>query len=166
MLLDAVHHFYETHTVLDVMNMRLVYVLPENIGVIPDEIYDHAFVFFRSPLRPTIDWRKLKNEARNHIHPVAVRKPTSYINGCSLMLPQSIAVEREELLVRVDDQISRIFTFSVRGKTFVPHHLKDAVLSDREADAFFRKVSNKPLIDICTMSCPSPFQAEVQISLL
>lgn len=166
MLLDAVHHFYETHTVLIVMNMRLVYVLPENIGVIPTESYDHAFVFFRSPLRPTIDWRKLKKETRSHIHPVAVRKPSSYINGCALMLPQSIAVEREELLVKVGDQISRIFTFSVKGKMFVPHHLKDTALSDRETKDFFRTVSDKPLIDICTMSCPSPFQAEVQISLL
>lgn len=166
MLLDVVYNFYGTHTVLDLMNMRLVYVLPENISVLSDEIYDHAFVFFRSPSRPTIDKRKIQKENRSHIHPVAVRKPSSYINGCALMLPQSIAVEREELLVKVGDQISRIFTFSVKGEMFVPHQLKDTVLSDRETEDFFRTVSNKPLIDICTMSCPSPFQAEVQISLL
>lgn len=166
MLLDAKYTFEVTHTVLEIIGMRLVYILPENIAALRDEFYDHAFILHKSPSRPVVDWKKIKGELRKRIHAVAVRRPSSYMNGCALMLPSSIAIERDEVLVSVEDHIARLYSYRVNGRQFVPHHLRDSVLTGEAAASALAKISGQPLIDITTMSCPSKIQTESQLHLL
>jgi hypothetical protein len=154
MLLNTNYTFYETHTLLEVEGMRLVYLLPENITALRDEVYDHAFVLFKPNVKPLVEWRRIKNEDRRTIHLKNVRRPSSYMLGCALLFPTSVPLERDEILVRYDDHIARLFSYSSRGKRFVPHHLKDMVIVGKEEEKLAPTLLHQPLIDVSVMSCP------------
>ena len=164
-MLNTNYHFYATHTTLDVLNMRIVYVLPENISVLRDEIYDHAFVLFKPNTKQVVDWRKIKNEPRKNIHLSTVRRPSSYINGCAILVPSTFKVDRDELLVRIDDHVARLFTYTVEGERFVPNHLKESLLTAEEDQEVCDRVRQQPFIDISTLPCPCSNKT-VQIPLL
>lgn len=167
MYLDTQFEFYSTHTVINVEGLRLVYVLAENVRALNDEMYDHAFVLFKAPEKTTLDWRKIKNEDRKNIHLKAVRRPSSYINGCSLLMPKHIQVERDEVLVRVEeDHVARLFSYSIQGKRFVPHHLRERVVVGKEESDLKPQIYSQPLIDINILPCPAREVAENQIPLI
>ena len=167
MLLDTQYQFTDTHTVLTIEGLRIVYVLAQNLIALRDEVFDHAFVLYCKGNKPTVDWRKLKDKDRATITLKEVRRPSSYLNGCALLMPHTFRVEREEILVRVEeDHIARLFSYSVGGKLFVPHHLRERVLSHDEKQACPRSVLEQPLIDISIMPNPSREHSKDQMALL
>lgn len=163
MLLKTKYSYYDTYTLLEVEGLRIVYVLPEHITVLRDELYDHAFVLFKSPNKPVIDWRKIKNESRTNIHLTAVRRPVNYLNGCALLLPKPHVLERDEVFVQVGTHVARLFSYCLRGKHFVPDHLHDAVL---DPNTVAQAVKDQPLVDITLMNCPCREQTARQIPLV
>lgn len=167
MYLDTRFEFYSSHTVVNVEGMRIVYVLPENVRALTDEMYDHAFVLFKAPEKTTLDWRKIKNEDRKNICLKSVRRPASYLNGCSLLMPSHVQVERDEVLVRVEENhVARLFSYSVNGKRFVPNHLRDNVVEGKEESDLTPGIYSQPLIDINILPCPEREISETQIPLI
>ncbi len=164
-MLNTRYSFHDKYTVVEVENLRLVYIMSENYQHIRDEQFDHAFILY-SNVKPSIEWRRLKNVDRRRVTVKQVRRPSSYLNGCSLLLPSSIKMEREEVLVRIDDtHIARLFSYRAFGQLFVPHHLKDHLLSREEFFSKRMEVSTQPLIDVNTLHCPRSYSQE-QIALL
>lgn len=141
--LNVVYNFDATHTTLDVLGMRLIYVLPENVHILRNALYDHAFILCYKKHMP-INWRKIKDENRKKIHPTFVGMPISYLSGCSLLLPRHIEVTRDEVQVSIDGTVVRLFTHSIGNRVFVPHHLADKVVTTE-------LLQDRPLLDVTTM---------------